>query len=160
MRSTLEYFIRTYNDLIHSQTIPDFYRKDLRERLQILCWKRQAPQKVRTSRSEHDRNHRRLHARDAYMRVLGKHPAMFLPFFLAVSTRACEGIKLEKYIEIHATQPRIQLNNTMQSIIEEEIENARVCNEINIQKLRKVLFAQGLCQISISYFPRNKLICD
>lgn len=94
------------------------------------------------------------------MRVLEKHPAMFLPFFLAVSTRACEGIKLEKYIEIHATQPRIQLNNTMQSIIEEEIENARVCNEINIQKLRKVLFAQGLCQISISYFPRNKLICD
>lgn len=94
------------------------------------------------------------------MRVLERHPAMFLPFFLAVSTRACEGIKLEKYIEIHATRPRIQLNNIMQSIIEEEIKNARVWNEVNVQKLRKVLFTEGLCQISISYFPRNKLTCD
>lgn len=35
------------------------------------------------------------------MRVLERHSEIFLSFFLVASIRACEGIKLEKYIEVH-----------------------------------------------------------
>lgn len=84
-----------------------------------------------------------------------KHKEMFLPFFLAVRPRACDRIRFEAYIRVFNGRPGIQFNDEIQSIIEEQAEEAGVLEEENVQMLRNTLFVRGSCQSSTSEKPAN-----
>ncbi|KAA8652771.1 protein hrmA [Aspergillus tanneri] len=146
--STLSAISRIYDDLRCSRTIQPLYWDTLEERLLIFCKPSLRLPRIQTRRSkgEYMSQYRHKKAQGVYLDVLENYTRIFLPFLLAVSARACPRIDLVAVSQHLSKQPRIKVNRSTRSILENAAEKVGVFESTNFKRLAELLFVPDDCQ--------------
>ena len=143
--STLSVIGRIHDELSCHWTIPSSYRSTLEQRLLIFgkSFDRQPRFQTRRSKREYMSHYREKRAQRVYLDVLENFTHNFLPFLLAVSPRACSGIDLIAVSQCLSKKPRLRINYSIRTILEDTAKTVGIFESKNFKRLVAFLFDSG-----------------